>query len=111
MKTIVHKIRLKDSVDREQFERWVREFDYAACPDLPSVSFFGVHAVSNPAQAGCHYFEVIGIENHRDFEADMKTPLFGSLVARFSQMADVVDEVEGELVEPGYRYSVRTGAP
>jgi hypothetical protein len=110
MKTIVHKIRLKEGATSEEFERWVREMDYGACPDLPSISFFGVHAVTNPAEAGYHYFEVIGIESQNAFDADMKLPAFGSLVARFTQMAEVVDEIQGELIEPGYRYGVKTDA-
>jgi hypothetical protein len=103
VKTIVHRIKLKDGARPEDFERWVREADYAACPDLPSVRSFSVHRATGAGAAGFHYFEIIAIDDQGAFDADMRTPLFGSLVARFSEMADVVDEIEGELLEPGYR--------
>ena len=102
MITIVHKIRLKSGIDHERFERWVREVDYAACPDLPSAYGFSVHRVSTEPRAAVHYFEVIRIANLEAFERDMATPLFQSLVTAFDQMAEVVEEITGTKLEPGY---------
>ena len=102
MITIVHKIRLKPGIDHERFERWVREVDYATCPDLPSAYAFAVHRASTEPRAPFHYFEVIRIANHEAFERDMATPLFQSLVAAFDQMAEVVEEIAGSKIEPGY---------
>lgn len=102
MITIVHKIRLKPGVDHERFERWVREVDYAACPDLPSAYGFAVHRASTEPRAAYHYFEVIKIADVAAFERDMATPLFQSLVTAFDQMAEVVEEITGTKLEPGY---------
>jgi hypothetical protein len=102
MITIVHKIRLKPGIDHERFERWVREVDYAACPDLPSAYGFSVHRASTEPRAAFHYFEVIRIANLEAFERDMATPLFQSLVTVFDQMAEVVEEITGTKLEPGY---------
>jgi hypothetical protein len=102
MITIVHKIRLKPGVDHERFERWVREVDYAACPDLPSAYGFSVHRASTEPRAAFHYFEVIRIANLEAFERDMATSLFQSLVTAFDQMAEVVEEITGTKLEPGY---------
>ena len=102
MITIVHKIRLKPGIDSERFERWVREVDYAACPDIPSALGFAVHRASTAPGAPFHYFEVIRIADAAAFDRDMATPMFQRLVADFDQMAEVVEEITGDKLEPGY---------
>lgn len=102
MITIIHKIRLKPGIDGERFERWVREVDYAACPNIPSAHGFAVHRVSTARDAPYHYFEVIRIADAAAFERDMATPHFQRLVAYFDEMAEVVEEIRGDKIEPGY---------
>ncbi|MGC9540707.1 RedY protein [Streptomyces sp. UG1] len=102
MTIIIHRIRLHDGVDAERFEKWVREVDYATCPELPSVLAFGVQrvvAVSPPL----HYFEIIEVTSREEFERDMESPQFQRLVEDFGQMAKVLDEVTGERIGDGYR--------
>jgi len=103
MNTIVHRIRLRHGVDPGLFESWVRSVDYAACPRLPSIVSFGVHRVAAAPDAPVHFFEVIGITSHEAFRRDMATEEFGQLASDFAAMATVVDELSGELVEPGYQ--------
>ena len=105
MITIIHKIRLNDVAYAERFERWVQETDYAAASDLLSIRSFSVHRANLDPSAEYHYFEVIGLTSHEAFDADMKTPLFGSLVQAFSEMAEVVGEIEGEMIDPGYHFA------
>jgi len=103
MKTIVHKIRLKRGATPEQFERWVRESDYATCPRLASVAQFFVNRVSSDPEAPYHFIEVILIDSLEAFERDMATDAFKGLVAAFEKMAEVVEELAGDRIEPGYR--------
>lgn len=103
MRVIVHKIRLKPNVDPERFESWVRDHDYATCPRLPSLLGFRVHAVSRDPRAAFHYFEIIEVDSLEAFEADMQTDAFRALVAAFEPMADVVEELSGAAIPPGYR--------
>lgn len=102
MLQIVHRIKLKDGVTAEQFERWVEEKDYVAAPQMPSLTGFAVHRVADPEAAGCDYFEVIGITSMAAFEQDMATDLFASLVEAFDAMAEVVDELSGERLGAGF---------
>lgn len=102
MKVIVHRIRLKPGVSPETFERWVKERDYATCPDLPSLSQFAVHRVSTAPSAAFHYFEVICVASMEALERDMATPHFHALVEAFEKMASVVDEISGDRIEPGF---------
>lgn len=103
MTTIIHTIRLKPGVAHERFEQWVRETDYQSCPRLPSVAQFSVHCVSTDPEAPFHYFEVIHVDNLDAFEQDMRTDTFRALVDGFSQMADVVTEITGRDIPPGWR--------
>ena len=100
MQLIVHKIRLHNSSDADAFEAWVIDTDYATCPDLPSVVAFTVQRAA--AGSDFDYFEVVTITDMAAFEADMQTPQFQSLVARFSQLADVVEEITGDQLGDGY---------
>jgi len=52
--------------------------------------------------APSEFFEVIQVTSNEDFARDMKTPVFGRLVADFERMASVVEELSGSRVEPGY---------
>ncbi len=103
MITIIHKIRLLEIAAAPAFETWVETTDYAACPDLPSVRMFDVHRVSLETIAPFHYIEVIRVDSREAFEEDMRSPVFAGLVADFSKMAEVVEEVEGEQLGAGYR--------
>jgi hypothetical protein len=99
---IVHRIRLRPGVAPEQFETWVRERDYVACPELASVVSFSVQRVTTDTTAPVHYFEVITVRDRELFARDMKSAVFGQLVDAFERMAVVVDECAGERIEPGY---------
>lgn len=102
MNAIVHRIRLKEGSSPAEFERWVKEVDYRTAPSLASLVSFAVHRVATRSGARPEYFEVIGVSSLAAFEADMKTPVFQSLVDRFTTMAEVADEIQGERIEPGF---------
>ncbi len=100
MQLIVHKIRLLAQSYAERFENWVQTSDYAACPQLPSVISFSVQR-ADPG-ADFDYFEVITVTSLEAFEKDMRTDVFGSLVAAFSNMAEVQEEIIGTRLGEGY---------
>ncbi|MBS2964642.1 hypothetical protein KGA66_16415 [Actinocrinis puniceicyclus] len=102
MDVIIHSIRLRPGIEPERFERWVRECDYASCPQLPSVVSFSVQRVSDGDRAAADYFEIITVRDRDAFALDMKSAAFGALVDAFDQMAVVVDERAGIRIEPGY---------
>lgn len=112
---IIHRIQLHDGVEADRFEKWVREVDYATCPELPSVLAFAVQRVvaaspepsvgAGPADTDgpLHYFEIIEVTSREEFERDMESSQFQRLVTDFGQMAKVLDEVTGERIGDGYR--------
>ncbi|ASA54444.1 RedY [Vibrio gazogenes] len=103
MKTIVHKIRLKDIALYHEFRDWVIHTDYQACHQLDSVLAFDVIDVSQSADAQFHLIEIIRVSGLEAFDRDMQTPVFQSLVARFEQMAEVIEEISGERIGNGYQ--------
>ncbi|WP_330647131.1 MULTISPECIES: hypothetical protein [Thioclava] len=101
MHLIIHKIRLLAPEQAAAFEAWVLGTDYATCPQLPSVEAFSVQRAD--AGQGFDYFEVITVTSQAAFEADMASAAFASLVAAFSGMAEVVEELSGAQLGQGYR--------
>ncbi|NEA57177.1 RedY protein [Streptomyces sp. SID13666] len=102
MEVIFHPIRLHPGASPEHFEAWVRETDYTACAELPSVNAFTVHNVSRSPTAQVHFFEIIWVSSREAFERDTQTSVFRRLALGFSEMASVVDEFVGQPIEPGY---------
>ncbi|QPF73604.1 RedY protein [Roseateles sp. DAIF2] len=100
MLTLIDRIRLKSPEQRAPFMRWVREVDYRACQDLPSVLRFQVFEC--PGGDGLDFFEIVEVSSAEAFDLDMRTPLFQTLVQRFSQMAELGDQFGGHLLEPGF---------
>ncbi|KAF7764291.1 hypothetical protein PCIT_b0251 [Pseudoalteromonas citrea] len=101
MSVIIDKIKLKSEEHRASFERWVKETDYLACHDLQTVQRFVVSKVSGQDY---DYVEVVSVTSLADFEAETQTPLFQSLIAQFTQMADVVETIHAEEILPGYQW-------
>ncbi|MFG1796232.1 hypothetical protein [Nocardia sp. NPDC049149] len=99
MELIVHLIRLHADTDAAAFESWVREVDYATCPELPSIRSFSVQRIPDSPR---NYFEVIQVDDLAEFERDTRTPAFARLVAAFDTMAAVTTEIAGTRVGPGY---------
>jgi hypothetical protein len=102
MDIVIHRIRLHPGVSADRFETWIREVDYAGCPQLPSVLSFSVQRAAPATSASWQYFEVIAVSSLQEFEQDMRTSAFGRLAEGFGQLASVVDETTGKRVEPGY---------
>ncbi len=100
MITIIDKIKLKNPDFHAQFMQWVTDTDYPACQQLKSVVSFQVFTL-NSEQAD--FIEIIQVTSLEAFERDMQTAVFQSLVSRFSQMAEVVEQSVLSPILPGYQ--------
>ncbi len=100
MNILIDKIRLRGPEHEADFVRWVTEVDYAACTALPSVRRFQV--VRAAPDAGFDFFEIVHVSSLPAFQDDMQTPVFKSLVQRFTQMAEVNESFSGALLPPGF---------
>ena len=106
MITIVHKIKLLNPDFAGEFENWVKNTDYVTAPKLKSLISFSVFKNSDVNETSFDYFEVIRVSSLEAFEEDMKTEEFESLVASFTKMAKVIEEIKGDFLEPGYNIKI-----
>ena len=66
---------LKNGVKPEEYERWLREYDYRVAKTLPSIISYRTHRVEGPIngaeQAGWHYIERIEVRDKDQYAKDL----------------------------------------
>ena len=69
---------LKKGVKPEDYERWLREYDYPVAKTLPSIVSYRTHRIEGPIngaeQAGWHYIERIEIRDKDAYAKDIASP-------------------------------------
>ena len=75
---------LKPSVKREDYERWLREYDYVVARKLPSIVSYRTHRIEGPINgaetAGWNYIERIEIRDVDQYQRDMASPAGQELI-------------------------------
>ncbi len=69
---------LKPGVDPAEYERWVRERDYALVKSLPNYLSYTVHRIRGPVDgapdAGWQYIERIEVKSLEQHDRDLASP-------------------------------------
>ena len=69
---------LKPGVKPEDYERWLREYDYPVAKTLPSIVSYRTHRIEGPINgaetAGWHYIERIEIRDKDAYARDIASP-------------------------------------
>lgn len=85
---------LKPGVEREDYERWLREYDYVVARTLPGIVSYRTHriegAINGAETAGWHYIERIEVRDVEQYQRDLASPagqelmrqLYGSYLER-----------------------------
>ena len=75
---------LKPGVKREDYERWLREYDYVVAKKLPSIVSYRTHRIEGPINgaetAGWNYIERIEIRDVDQDQRDMASPAGQELI-------------------------------
>jgi len=75
---------LKAGVKPEEYERWLREYDYRVAKTFPSIISYRTHRIEGPidgaAQAGWHYIERIEVRNKDQYAKDLTSPAGQELI-------------------------------
>ena len=75
---------LKPGVKREDYERWLREYDYVVARKLPSIVSYRTHRIDGPINgaetAGWNYIERIEIRDVDQYQRDMASPAGQELI-------------------------------
>ena len=69
---------LKAGVRPEDYERWLREYDYRVAATLPSIVSYRTHRIVGPIsgaeQSGWNYIERIEVRDVEQYQKDLASP-------------------------------------
>ena len=69
---------LKPGAEPEDYERWLREYDYPVAKTLPSIVSYRTHRIEGPIhgaeQAGWSYLERIEVRDVEQYQKDLASP-------------------------------------
>jgi hypothetical protein len=97
---------LKAGVDPAEYEKWVRERDYALVRTLPNYVSYTVHRIRQPIQgaenAGWQYIERIEVKSIEQHDKDLASPagvklreeLYGRFLDRSKNVYFASDTIE-----------------
>jgi hypothetical protein len=75
---------LKRGVRPEDYERWLREYDYRVARTLPSVVSYRTHRIEGPINgaetAGWNYIERIEVRDVEQYQRDLASPAGQELI-------------------------------
>ena len=75
---------LKPGVKPEDYERWLREYDYRVAATLPSIISYRTHRIEGPISgaehAGWHYIERIEVRDKDQYAKDLASPAGQELI-------------------------------
>jgi hypothetical protein len=75
---------LKPGVRPEDYERWLREYDYRVARTLPSIISYRTHRIEGPItgaeRAGWHYIERIEVRDKDEYLKDLASPAGQELI-------------------------------
>ena len=75
---------LKPGVKREDYEKWLVEYDYVVARSLPSIASYRTHRIEGPINgaemAGWSYIERIEIRDVEQYQRDMASPAGQELI-------------------------------
>jgi REDY-like protein HapK len=77
---------LKPGVEPEDYERWLREYDYRVAKTLPSIVSYRTHRIEGPINgaeaAGWSYLERIEVRDKEQYARDLASPAGQELLRR-----------------------------
>ena len=75
---------LKPGVKPEDYERWLREYDYRVAATLPSIVSYRTHRIEGPItgaeQVGWRYIERIEVRDKDQYAKDLASPAGQELI-------------------------------
>lgn len=75
---------LRAGVKPEDYERWVREYDYRVAKTLPSIVSYRTHRITGPLNgaedAGWNYIERIEVRDEAQYQRDLASPAGQELI-------------------------------
>ena len=94
---------LRDGVDGEDYERWLRDVDYPKARSIPSVVSYEVVRIDGPlrdAGVDYDYLEVVEVTDLESYKADLaELPGRDAFVAELRSFVGPADAAHGTLID------------
>jgi hypothetical protein len=102
MPVVMFLTKLKEGADREKYEKWVREFDYASVDKYSkTIQSYTTHKVNEISRddSPYEYYEVIRITDIEDYKKEMQEPWAQEVLKQFAEFIDM-DKVRIVYTDP-----------
>lgn len=98
--------KLKGEVRPEDYERWLKEFDYANAPKLETIVSYRAYRVEQPFIEGeklFDYLEVIEVTNLEKYRRELvENPAAKAIAEQWGGFLDLVGSLQAEFLHPGF---------
>lgn len=98
--------KLKEGIQPEDYERWLKEFDYANAPKIETILSYRAYRAERPFSAGeklFDYLEVIEVTNLEEYRRELEENSAAKAIAeQWSGFLDLVSSLQAEFIPPGY---------
>jgi hypothetical protein len=98
--------KLKPEVQPEDYERWLKEFDYANAPELETIVSYRAYRVEQPFNKGeklFDYLEVIEVTDLEKYRSDLEeNPAAKAIAEQWGKFLDLVGSLQAEFLPPGF---------
>jgi hypothetical protein len=92
----------REGIRSEDYEKWVREFDYVITQRMKSVTFYRVNRIKEKFQGDppYDYIEYIQITNYDEYRKEFDGPIGKEILAQWTKYVLHADAVYAETIEP-----------
>jgi len=98
--------RLKPEVRSEDYERWLKEFDYAIAHKIQSIRSYRAYRAEQPFSEGeklFDYLEVIEVTDLEEYRRDLEeNPAAKAIAQQWGEFLDLVGSLQAEFIPPGF---------
>ncbi len=98
--------KLKPVVRPEDYERWIKEFDYANAPELKTILSYRAYRVERPFSEGemlFDYLEVIEVTGLEEYRKELEeNPAAKAVADQWGGFLDLVGSLQAEFIPPGF---------
>jgi hypothetical protein len=106
MPTVFNRLKLKEGIEREDYDRWIVEFVYPHTEKIRSVVSQRIYPIDGLVVGGSElpydYIEVIEVRNVEDFRRDLRRNAAAIEIRdELAKRADFLDSSYGDYVPPG----------
>jgi len=98
--------RLKPEMRPEDYERWLKEFDYANAHKIQTIRSYRAYRAEQPFSEGeklFDYLEVIEVTDLEEYRRDLEeNPAAKAIAQQWGEFLDLVGSLQAEFIPPGF---------